>query len=283
MVPPLFEYCGDRVAERDLIIDLGMYEGQDSRFYLSKGFRVVALEANPELCRRNTEAFAREIADGRLTIVQKALWHEAGKQIPFYVYSAWSSVFSEIAGRDNSPTTEIQVATTTVAEMLREFGVPYYLKCDIEGADAIVCDQVAAEPQKPDFVSFEDESGALAKRLAEAGYDRFQFINQGRLHKSRPPNPAREGRFVDAHFDGATSGLFGRELNPRHWSDLATYQRRVQFWTAMREKRVNPILEYACRRIGKAFRIDWLVKSGWADVHATRADVLARTAGPDLR
>lgn len=264
------------MAERDLIFDLGMYEGQDTRFYLAKGFRVVALEANPELCRRNAELFASEIASGQLKIVQKALWHEAGQQIPFYVFSAWSSVFPEIAGRDNTPTTEIKVDTTTMADMIAEFGVPYYLKCDIEGADTIVCDQVAAGPQKPDVVSFEDESGALAKRLAEAGYDRFQFINQGRLHKQRPPQPAREGRYVDKTFDGATSGLFGRELNPNNWVDLATYQRRVAFWTAMREKRVNPIVEYACRRVGKAFRIDWLVKTGWADVHATRADILTR-------
>ena len=181
------------MVQRDLIFDLGMYEGQDSKFYLSKGFRVVALEANPELCRRNSEKFANEVSQGRLTIVPKALWTEAGKHIPFYIYSAWSSVYPELAGRDNSPTTEVQVVTTTIADMFAQFGIPHYLKCDIEGADKIVCDQVAAEPVKPDFVSFEDEYGELAKILAAAGYDRFQFINQGRLHKTRPPNPPREG------------------------------------------------------------------------------------------
>jgi hypothetical protein len=160
--------------------------------------------------------------------------------------------------------------------MFSQFDVPYYLKCDIEGADGIVCDQIIAHAEKPDFVSFEDESGELARRLAQGGYDRFQFINQGRLQATRPPRPPREGSYVDARFDGASSGLFGRELNPRHWVDLKEYERRVAFWTAMRERRVNPLLEYACRRIGKAFRLDWLVKTGWADVHATRADVLKR-------
>jgi hypothetical protein len=31
----------------DLIYDLGMHRGGDTQFYLEKGFRVVAVEANP--------------------------------------------------------------------------------------------------------------------------------------------------------------------------------------------------------------------------------------------
>jgi FkbM family methyltransferase len=265
---------GAQVVQRDLIFDLGMFDGQDSRFYLSKGFRVVALEANPELVKRNTAAFSGEIADGRLSIVAKALWHEAGKHIPFYIYSAWSSVYPDIAARENNPTTQVQVTTTTVAELFAQHGVPHYLKCDIEGADKILCEQLIGQPHQPSFVSAEDSDGALAQILATAGYDRFQFINQGRLHKKRLPNPPREGAYVKAQFGDASSGLFGHELNPRHWVDLAELERRIRFWNAMRDRRVNPLLEYACRRIGKLFQLDWLVRSGWGDVHATRAEVL---------
>ena len=35
---------------RDLIFDLGMFDGSDTSFYLAKGFRVVALEARADLC-----------------------------------------------------------------------------------------------------------------------------------------------------------------------------------------------------------------------------------------
>jgi FkbM family methyltransferase len=263
------------MVQRDLIYDLGMFEGQDAAFYMSKGFRVISLEANPELCERNSQKYAREIADGRLTIVPKALWHEAGKCIPFHIYSGWSSVYHEVAARENNPTTEVQAVTTTIPALFQEYGVPYYLKCDLEGADEIVCHQLNGQPRKPDFVSVEDGQGNLARILAAAGYDRFQFVNQGRLHLVRPPNPPREGQFVDVYFDGTLSGLFGRELDPRHWVDLKICERRFQFWLAMREKRVNPFLEYACRRIGKLTHRGWLVRTGWVDIHATRAELLS--------
>ena len=38
------------MVDRSLIFDVGCNDGQDSDFYLKKGFRVVAVEANPALC-----------------------------------------------------------------------------------------------------------------------------------------------------------------------------------------------------------------------------------------
>ena len=35
--------------DRNLIFDIGMHIGQDTEFYLKKGFRVVAIEADPTL------------------------------------------------------------------------------------------------------------------------------------------------------------------------------------------------------------------------------------------
>ena len=40
---------GSTPRQNDLIYDIGMHKGEDSEFYLRKGFRVVAFEANPEL------------------------------------------------------------------------------------------------------------------------------------------------------------------------------------------------------------------------------------------
>ncbi len=57
----------------NLIYDLGCHNGQDSDFYLKKGFTVVAIEANPGLCDGLRQRFGREIADGRFVLVEKAI------------------------------------------------------------------------------------------------------------------------------------------------------------------------------------------------------------------
>ena len=53
----------------DLIYDVGMNNGDDTAYYLSLGFRTVAIEANPELVEQAKARFAREIASGRLIIL----------------------------------------------------------------------------------------------------------------------------------------------------------------------------------------------------------------------
>jgi len=52
----------------DLIFDLGANHGEDTEFYLSKGFRVVSLEANPDLVSRLQHKFSAR--DGRKTMLR---------------------------------------------------------------------------------------------------------------------------------------------------------------------------------------------------------------------
>jgi hypothetical protein len=45
-----------------LIYDLGMNNGDDTDYYLKRGFEVVAVEANPALCQVARDRFAEAIA-----------------------------------------------------------------------------------------------------------------------------------------------------------------------------------------------------------------------------
>ena len=39
----------DVPKHKDLVYDVGMHKGEDTEFYLRKGFRVIAFEADPDL------------------------------------------------------------------------------------------------------------------------------------------------------------------------------------------------------------------------------------------
>ena len=62
----------ERTFRDDLIIDIGTNNGDDTAYYLEKGFNVVAVEANPSLCATLASRFAAEIRDGRLNRTARA-------------------------------------------------------------------------------------------------------------------------------------------------------------------------------------------------------------------
>lgn len=243
-------------VQPDLIFDLGMHQGFDTEFYLAKGFRVLALEANPALVEAARLRQAEALAAGRLALEDRALWLEAGQRVSFYVNPVtddWSSVRRDWAEKGGHRAQEITVETTTLPRLLDTYGTPYYIKCDIEGADEAFVHQLLADRRRPRFVSVEAISLEVAALLLAAGYDRFQLVNQAMLHAVRPPQPAREGLHADTLFNGHMSGLFGRELDPRKWLPFRNVAE--QYLGFHNLHRLNPDLAL-----------------GWLDFHATRAE-----------
>ncbi len=51
----------DTPKHGDLIYDVGLHRGEDAEFYLRKGFRVVAFEANPDLIQTCQAQFSDSI------------------------------------------------------------------------------------------------------------------------------------------------------------------------------------------------------------------------------
>ena len=107
--------------------------------------------------------------------------------------------------------------STTLRELFCKYGVPYYLKCDIDGADDICVKQLLAEHRRPAFISTEAISVDVFGLLLACGYDRFQVINQALHPYTKCPESAREGKYVDQHFSGLMTGLFGHELDAGGW------------------------------------------------------------------
>lgn len=209
------------VRADDLIIDVGAHQGHDTDFYLRKGFRVVAVEANPLLAERLCQKFADPIRSGQLVVLPFGI-HERPGEFTFYRnldVDDWSSFIFEAGARDNTRYEAIRVRCIPFEKVLETFGVPYYLKIDIEGHDSHVLKALLRLRATPRFVSVEAHQLAYLAYPCALGYDRFKTVNQAQNWQTRCPQPPREGKYVEHQFDGHSSGLFGEET-PGDWKGL---------------------------------------------------------------
>jgi len=174
----------------DLIFDAGMHNGDDTAFYLARNFRVVAVEANPLLAAAAEKRFEREIVSGRLVVLNIGIAEQDG-EAQFWICedkSEWSSFDRSIASRDNCRHHAIAVKTRRFSSVLSEFGVPHYVKLDIEGNDRYCVQDLASVGKAlPTYLSWENDVDSpidwthdrSTLRIAhELGYSRFKLIDQ---------------------------------------------------------------------------------------------------------
>lgn len=196
-----------------LIMDIGMNNGRDTLFYLQKGFRVVAVEASPILVKEGEEKFSDYIESGHLIIEPVGLAKKAGKAT-FYMNldkDDWSSFIKEFGTRENTRYEEIDINCITPQTLFNKHGIPYYLKIDIEGYDIDVVRALHDFESKPKYISMEEAGAYCFAELWGLGYRNFKIINQMKNYQTKCPFPPLEGNYVDAKFDGTSSGLFGEE------------------------------------------------------------------------
>ncbi|HMS73221.1 MAG TPA: FkbM family methyltransferase, partial [Baekduia sp.] len=148
------------MVDDELIIDVGMHTGQDTANYLAKGFRVVAVEADPALVEAANHRFAGEMADGRLRIVHGAVSEEVGTVALAVAdgLTEWSSVSEDFIARQRTVglvTREVEVPAVRFQDVLEVSGIPHYLKIDIEGADMLAVRALRDFEDRPHFVSIE--------------------------------------------------------------------------------------------------------------------------------
>lgn len=162
-------------VDEGVIFDVGMNDGRDTAYYVSKGYRVVAIEADPTLAELAQERFSDEIREGLVTVVNVGI-ADSESTATFWVNelnSEHSSFSKEEGGRDGSPCHPIEVRTCRLRQLLETYGVPYYIKIDIERYDKYCLEDLDPEAL-PVYVSIEAHSLSYLQRLAELGCDRFK-------------------------------------------------------------------------------------------------------------
>lgn len=240
-----------------LIYDVGLHEAQDTEFYLKKGFRVVAIDANPVMIERARKRFAREIASGQLVLLNCGIVKEdSGAELDFYistVNSEWSSFIKSIAERDGSISRVISVPCRTLGSIVDEYGEPHYIKIDIEGHDSVALQSLANSKHKARYISVENGNAGMLDTLAAAGYARFKYVQQNNMPSIVLPRPALEGEDVAHTFVMGSSGPFGEETLGPWLSYDAAFAEIAKVW--------NPV--DGTKRPGHDDAVH-----GWFDLHA---------------
>jgi len=158
-----------------------MHTGEDTAYYLHRGFKVIAIEANPELCQQAHVRFAREINEGRLVILNIAIARQEGSA-EFWIcddHTEWSSFYERAASRDGLPHHSIKVACKSFDSILSEFGIPYYIKIDIESSDVVCLESLRKVRDLPKYISCElGDLSAVVKILKELQFSGYKLISQ---------------------------------------------------------------------------------------------------------
>ena len=253
-------------VDDSLIFDLGASDGDDTAYYLAKGFCVVAVEADPVACAALRRRFRRPIAEGRVTLVHAAVAATAGQTVSLWRYADAqhiSSLDRRPRGAAAGAESEHKVTTIDWAGLVALRGVPRYCKVDVEGAECAFLSSIPALDQAPEYLSAECKVLRVAQARRALGYRRFKLVDQKIFRAFPVPDPPLEGRAVVPVGEPTSSGPFGREL-PGPWIG---YDELAELWALLRRLQAHPAT----------------APTTWYDCHAwaPREGELTSSAAPD--
>lgn len=173
------------VRAGDVAFDIGAHVGNRTRALDALGCRVVAVEPQADLARIVRAVTKRS---GRVVVLEQLLSSGAGTQTLWLSDGHPTVATSATDWRDERAKEEgfagvtwtraIEVDATTLDHLIERYGVPAFVKIDVEGAEPAV---LAGLTQPVPAVSFEYLPSALeqvercARRLLELGPYRFNW------------------------------------------------------------------------------------------------------------
>jgi len=247
------------MSDSTLIYDFGANVGSNLSYYLAKADRVVAVEANPALCRAIEARFAAEIAAGRLVVENVVLLADRGPPTtPFFIHRH-INVLSQLPrppARRADEFTEVVLPARHVIDVIEHHGPAHYIKIDIEHSDAAILRSLLNHGIIPDYISAEiHDIDVFRSLVALGGYEAFKLVDGATVQDVFTAHDiATRGGPATHSFARHSAGPFGNDL-PGPGLDTATM-------TGL----LGP------------------VGRGWKDLHASRVDAPAaaptRSVGP---
>ncbi len=272
-----------------IIIDVGVHKGEDSDFYLQRGYKVIGVEASEKLCEFITEKFKDHPYKENFTLLNYAITEKDNELIPFYenTVAAWSTISEEWNTRNKKlgSGSEIKMVKTIRLDTLINGHIAAdkeieYIKIDIEGADQLALQSLKNATKKAKFISIESEKHSWDKLLEEfeifknLGYTKFKVIDQSKMNEQSFSYNMENGEQKTFHFDWDCSGPFGDDL-PGEWiaadEAIKIYKkvfRRYKYWGESSQLKKFILKHRYLNSLRFALKIRF-PHTGWHDTHAT--------------
>ena len=201
-----------------VIFDIGSNNGDNIPYYLLKCDKVIAIEANPELCTEIADRFQYEIECGRLIIRNGVIVTSEinSNQVPFYIHK-FNHVLSQFPKPDDTLIQNFNqyfLPTINIKELVKEYGIPFYVKIDIENYDHILLRDFLRNDIKPEFISAESHSIDTFAGLVSLGYNSFKLVIGETVNAQyRNHNVITKSGFIKYSFPYHSAGPFGEDIN----------------------------------------------------------------------
>jgi FkbM family methyltransferase len=222
-----------------LAYDIGMHNGDDTAYYVAKGFRVVSVEANPQFIAEAEARFRNEIAAGQVVLEHLGIAQGSG-EANFYI-NPHHTVKSTLRQPKGTKWQQVRVPTSSLSELVARHGAPDFMKIDIEHYDLIALDDLREHRIIPKYISSEAHSFEVLITLYTMGYRRFRLVNCNAIDGSQSIRRL-DGGEAEFFFRKHSSGPYGNDVTVQDWIDVEAL---CQLWGRREE----------------------ILGSGWYDVH----------------
>jgi FkbM family methyltransferase len=200
----------------ELVYDVGMGNGDDSDYYLKKGFNVVGIDASAEACELCTKRFKDEIASGRMVVLNVGVG-AVEETREFFVASVEEAISTfcpqhwDGQGRRFKP---VQVEVKPLSSIIRKYGHPYFVKIDVEFLDHIVLLDLLKAGILPEHISAEAHFVDVYCALVSMGYTSFKLVIGEEVAETfkNCVVHSRDGNRIDHVFSYRSSGPFAEDL-----------------------------------------------------------------------
>lgn len=206
-----------------LVYDVGMNHGEDSAYYLTKGCRVIGIDANTDVCRFCQRRFEREIRSGQMIILNVGVSDSDGLR-EFYINVSKDKISTFLPDKHLEHSWAPKswrpqlIRTTKLSKLIMEYGQPDFIKIDVEYFDEIVLRDLLLSGITPQYISAECHDMNCFELIHSMGYEKFKIVYGMMVHEDygRMTITRADGSSIDYEFMYDTSGPYGDDL-PGPW------------------------------------------------------------------